>query len=543
MSEAGSEPLRRIGVDLGAAPPPRGVRRTLAALEQVFPVHFEDLAAVPSDDLDAVLLGGAATAAASLAALPALLLASPPAPAARVPTPVLLSDDERLSQPLRGRSIEEAGAQGTLDPAGTGRGPDTQILAAVGAEPVWWVSAGEGAAPRHVSRYAPAAIEDGEALRDHLRAGSFMGLLPLVHFLNDLLGDLGWRLPPLRASFVVDDPNLHWPSYGFLKYRQLIGHAAAHGYHLGLATVPLDGWRADRRATALLAANPGQVSLLMHGNDHVAQELGRLTEDTAPAAIAQALRRIAALERRTGLSVERVMAPPHGACSEAALRAMFRLGLEAACISRPYPWRDGQPAPSPLAGWAPAELVAGGIPVLPRVPLGAPREDLALRALLGQPLILYGHHDDFAAGLDVLAQASADIDALGPVSWGPLTAIARAGSSLRSQQDTLIVRMHARRVLVEAPVGVRSLQIEVVEPFGGSGAHTLSHPGGLAAVRFEAGLGRTEPVALAATGKIELTLSSDKPLQAEQLPAPRTRLWPLLRRAAVEGRDRLAAIR
>ena len=131
------------------------------------------------------------------------------------------------------------------------------------------------------------------------------------------------------------------------------------------------------------------------------------------------------LERRTGLAVNRVMAPPHGACSEPALRAMFRLGMEAACVSRPYPWRDGLAPPTPLAGWRPAEMVAGGLPVLPRYFLGLPRDDLAFRALLGQPLILYGHHGDFAGGLDLLEQATRDINDLGDVEWGPLGRIAR----------------------------------------------------------------------------------------------------------------------
>jgi hypothetical protein len=100
-----------------------------------------------------------------------------------------------------------------------------------------------------------------------------------------------------------------------------------------------------------------------------------------------------------------VRSPPHGACSEAALRAMFKLGFQAACISRTDPWRDRLPPVSALAGWCPAELVAGGLPVLPRHHLDARREELVFRALLHQPLILYRHHCDLAHGLDVLGQA------------------------------------------------------------------------------------------------------------------------------------------
>jgi hypothetical protein len=235
------------------------------------------------------------------------------------------------------------------------------------------------------------------------------------------------------------------------------------------------------------------------------------------------------------------MAPPHGACSEEALRAMFRLGIEAACISRPYPWLDGQPAPGPLAGWAPAELVAGGLPVLPRHPLGAPREELVFRALLGQPLILYGHHEDFADGLDVLARATADIEALGEVRWGPLEEIARASCSLRMRGDRLLVRLHARQVSIRAPTGVCSLEVLMGAPLGGAAGYTVRHDSGSVELRFEQGLGRSERIEIERPGPIELSLLAAEPLQAEQIPAPPLRFWPLLRRAAVEGRDRLAA--
>ena len=365
-----------------------------------------------------------------------------------------------------------------------------------------------------------------------------------MHFLGQVLGADGWTPPPLRASFVIDDPNLHWSSYGFLKYGELVAHATRHGYHVGFATIPLDGWLISRRAAALVRENPAALSLLMHGNDHVARELGRLRDaGEAEAAIAQALRRIAALERRSGVVVERVMAPPHGACSEAALRAMFGLGVEAACISRPYPWRDALPAPTALAGWNPAELVAGGLPVLPRYPIGHPREDLALRALLGQPLILYGHHGDFAQGLDLFAQAAGDINGLGDVRWGPLGAIARGNYATRQVGEVLHVRMYARRVDVEVPAGVRALRVVAQAPHGGPAWRRLIHAGGGASgtvdMSFEDGLGISEALPVSALGGVELALAPDRPLDPALLAARGVRPWPCLRRALVEGRDRV----
>jgi hypothetical protein len=447
---------------------------------------------------------------------------------------VALTDDGRLATPLRKRKLAEHARIGELRLTPQS---DGDVLARVEERAVWWQSDDGGP---HCSLYPLAELGDGQTLRDHLCPGSFMGLLPLLHFLGTLLADQGWKLPAPRAAFVIDDPNLHWPSYGFLKYPQLAEHASRHGYHLAFATVPLDGWRVDARAVATMREHPAALSLLIHGNDHVARELAGLGSDRqAEASMAQALRRIAALERASGLSVARVMAPPHGVCSEAALRAMFRLGFEAACISRPYPWRDGLPAPSPLAGWYPAELVAGGIPVAPRQALTASREDLVFRALLGQPLILHGHHGDFADGLDLLEQAAADINDLGEVRWGPLDGVAGGAYATRELGDTLLVQTHARRVSVQIPEGTEAVRVLAQEPLGGAGWHEVRHGDDVAQMSFEQGTGVSETFAVGVGATFDLELVAERPLDPRQVTAPRRKAWPLARRLLVEGRDRL----
>ena len=129
----------------------------------------------------------------------------------------------------------------------------------------------------HFSAYALEELASGQTLRDHLREGRFMGLVPLLHFLEEVCGEAAWTRPPLRACFVIDDPNLHWTSYGFIDYAELASHAARHGYHVALAMVPLDGALVSRRAAQLFKSSAGRLSLLVHGNDHVARELGRLS--------------------------------------------------------------------------------------------------------------------------------------------------------------------------------------------------------------------------------------------------------------------------
>lgn len=556
------EPRAIVGVTPGAGGTlDAGVQGTLDALTRVLPVSFVAAGAGQLDGLDALLTIGDEAREHTPPRLPQLLVATgapaghgSPDPRATdesiagdraTGAPVALAASEWLPAPLRGRSIPEAA---TAHAAGTPPAPHAEVLARRAGRPVWWRTTADDGSALAVSAFPLAALDEGEALRDRLRAGSFMGLLPLLELIAGTLGERGWALPPLRAAFVIDDPNLHRPAYGFVDYAQLAAHARLHGYHVAMATVPIDGWHVNRRARTLFAANADVLSLIVHGNDHVARELGRLSDDAhARTAMAQALRRVQAIERRSGLAVDRVVAPPHGACSEPALRAMFQLGMEAACISRPYPWRDGQPAPSVTAGWRPAELVAGGLPVLPRHPLSGAREDLALRALLGQPLILYGHHGDLAGGLDVLAQAAADVSALGGAHWGPLREIARGSYSTRRSGELLEVRLHARHVEVEVPEGVRRLRVHVDEPFGGAAGHAIAHPGGTAALAFDGDVGRSVVIELdghvAGRARVRLTLAADSPLRPQDVPAPARSMWPLVRRALVETRDRLAPLR
>ena len=193
-----------------------------------------------------------------------------------------------------------------------------------------------------------------------------------------------------------------------MHFRALAADAADVGYHAAFATIPLDGWYASRRAVELFNANKETLSLLIHGNDHVRRELGRPLEPAARVALLrQGMRRIERFERRYGIAVARVMAPPHGACSEAMAADLVGLGYDALCVSRPYPWLASPPVDSPLAGWHPTELVAGGLPIIPRLHLDSDRDEIVLRSFLRQPIVLYGHHTDLRAGLTVLREASA----------------------------------------------------------------------------------------------------------------------------------------
>ncbi len=232
----------------------------------------------------------------------------------------------------------------------------------------------------------------------------------------------GGRSPPLAAapaaaSFLLDDPNLHWPSYGHVRFRELAQDAKRHGYHVAMATVPLDAWMCTRAARCVRPA-PGLAIADHPWQQPRASRLARQRSSAESLALArQALARTDSLQRRAGLQVGRIMAPPHGVCSEQMAGALLRAGFQALTVSRAYPWLERPRVNRPLAGWRPAEFVAGGLPVIERRPLRASPGELALFANLDHPLIVFGHHNDVPGGPERLRAIRDQLAALGPIRW------------------------------------------------------------------------------------------------------------------------------
>lgn len=456
---------RRQTVGVFPASAREDLKRLLAALEEAFPVRFEARREGELGDLDAVLeLGGGSQAEAAAALdLPALhLLAAEPPEPGEIAHQELASDGV-LDRRLRGAELPDDRLASALDAAEQGPGR-AAVLAGCRGVPTWTRRGRLQRALLH-----PRELGPEEALRERLRDGRSAALLPLVHFLREVTEALAWQPPALRAGFLFDDPNLHWPSYGFVKLPALATHARRHGYHAALATVPLDGWFTHPAARRALHESGGSLSLLVHGNDHYGGELGRpQTSTEALALAAQALRRVRSFEERTGIAIDRVMVPPHEECSQATVAALRRCGFEAMTVTQPFPWLgDGEegwlarpPGTGPLTGWGPADLVEG-LPVLLRHPLTQRSlPELRLRAFLGQPLILYGHQADLLEGLDVLTAAAADVERSGPIRWCSLGEIAATSFETRSQGDTFSVRLLGRKARVEIPSGTDQLTVD-----------------------------------------------------------------------------------
>jgi len=83
-----------------------------------------------------------------------------------------------------------------------------------------------------------------------------------------------------------------------------------------------------------------------------------------------------------------------------------------------------------------------------------------LAALLRQPIILIGHHNDLASGLEILKDTADRVNILKHVRWADMDEIVFSLFLTRCIGDTMIVQMQARKARVPIPPNIRSVLIE-----------------------------------------------------------------------------------
>jgi hypothetical protein len=502
------------------------------ALEEAFGLAFVDEGRLAQADAVVVLPGGRPP---ERLAVPCLVL-EPAADVRHSPFVVEVSRGDGVDHALRGQRLtEDAGRLPAPLPVGTA----WRVLATAGGRPVWTRWTGAGGDREVASAHVPV-LGEREFLRDHLAAGRFWSLLPLVHFLKRVSGGIADRPRVLDACFIIDDPNPRLGSYGHVGFAELARDAREHGYHVAVATIPLDLVLPGRRAAGVFREHPGELSLVMHGNDHVRRELERPRSPAAADRIVRsATSRVARFERTAGLRVERMMCPPHGACGAPMLGALFRAGFLGLAASRPFPWDAfSDHARWRLGGWLPAQLAGGGLPVVSRYLLTRNLDDLVFRAFLDQPLVLYCHHSDLRDALAPFHAAVARAAAIGDVRWGSLASITRRNAVCTVRDGVATVAAYSRDLRIPRPDASR-IRVQVPRVFGGGDSLPVLIDGR----RFDVPAASDGSYALVTdpsdgAGDLRIRICGDRGAGAARFRDWRPSAWPLARRVLTESRDR-----
>jgi len=442
------------------------------------------------------------------------------------------SQSEEVPQLLRGRRVVTETASGSL-PAGA-------TLADTEWGPVW-TSETRGGLRHDAAVMSRSAVTSDGCLFQHLNGQRFVGLLPLLEWARRISGWESWTRPSVRACLMIDDPNLHWTTYGHVSFKELVDDGRRHGFHTSLATIPLDQYYVKGSAAWLLRQSPDAISLLVHGNNHTYRELaGPEPPGMQLAMMRQAVRRIERLERRAGVAVSRVMAPPHGACSIGMMRALARAGFEAACISH-----GSVEAANPACEWtagmgAEPTMVLRGLPVIPRFRLGRFTETQVLvSAYLGQPIVGVGHHGDLRGGLRCLIETAQAVKSLGDVAWSDMATVAAGTYRWRIEREALHVTSFSRRFRLQVPEGINALAVRLAGDWGSD--TTVAGRRVPSGCDLEGGATGASvwTFAVPESGLLEVVTFPDDGADATGAADPATPVHALIRRGLTEARDRL----
>jgi hypothetical protein len=337
-----------------------------------------------------------------------------------------------------------------------------EVVASINGRPVWKITDDRGGSTVWSVSTPLPRLRAGERLSQYLNGETFLPLLPLYLFLRAISPESRWQSPPLRACMVVDDPNLHARSYGYIDFQSLVQLAHERPFHAAMAMVPLDGWWTNAAAARIFRENPQALSLLIHGNDHLHYELARSFQNGGRhAMVFQSLSRIAALERKANLRVDRVMAPPHGVCAPEMFSALRAGGYEGMTTNRWSLWKHNPPEQLPVnVGLHPADL-PGGLPVLNRFRFRSSicEGEILMAAILGQPIIPYGHHQDFTNDMIHVRDVTDKINSLS-ARWMSLREILEANYEHYIDSGTFYLRLFSRRVKLTLPSDVGFLQVD-----------------------------------------------------------------------------------
>jgi hypothetical protein len=410
-----------------------------------------------------------------------------------------------------------------------------ETLAEVENKPVWSVDRTGRRESHHVGvRFPLLGSED--FFHTQFRGSRWFAMVPLLHFLRKVMGPDGWKLPEPRATFIIDDPNLHHRSYGYIDFQALAKHAATHNYHATVATIPLDTWYFNRDVAALFRSQKQRISMMMHGINHISEELARdYTEAEALELLAAGLRRIAAFEARSGVKVDRVMAAPHGAFAESVADPMLRLGYEAGCVSigSLVHWNPSKNWSSDLGIPIAQNLGSHAFPVFHRT--GTNEMDIRLAAFLGHPVVIATHHQDYISNFARIESLANMVNEISSPQWMPIENISRT-NYVSSVDDSgiLQVRPYTRRLTVPLPEGVVGLQL-LASPFCGASPIYIRRPSQGDAQDFE----NTARLRCSVSNNVmKISFPPSDPVDYNKVDRMPLGLWPVARRLLAEGRDR-----
>ncbi len=282
-------------------------------------------------------------------------------------------------------------------------------------------------------------------LREHV-----LTALPVALFVKWAFGGSCWNGSEVNACLIIDDPVLK-PTDGFLNFRELLRLTKRHRFSANIAFIPWNWRRSASEVIRLFRENPDQLSISVHGCDHVRAEFGSPDQQRLHGKAEEALERMERHESNTGLRHDRVMVFPQGVFSEAAMSAIKRTELIAAVNNDTI---SGDPSPRAITiadVWDIAVMCYSDFPLFTRRYPWEGVENFAFDILLGKPAISIIHHDYCSDHCQRLVQFVDRLNAVkSSITWRSLGEVVRRSCRMREVSPGLVeVEMYASELRLE----------------------------------------------------------------------------------------------
>jgi hypothetical protein len=294
---------------------------------------------------------------------------------------------------------------------------------------------------QHAGVFVACAVsvsEDGGGYDAIVNA--FLHLAPAMIFTKYAGGDLSWHAARHFANLTIDDPWLRQP-YGYVDYNGLLEEMEKHNFHATIAFIPWNYQRSEPGVVALFKNHPDRYSITIHGDNHDHKEFTDYRSKPLPSqvdALKQSLARMEQFQALTGIPYDRVMVFPHSIAPRETLEELKRANYWGTVNAGNVP--QGEKAPSSI-GFAlrPATLSFAGFPSLNRYSIAGPISSVfvAINAYLGNPILFYGHTDDFAKGVGAFNEVADGVNQLQPdTQWAGLGEIVKHLYLIRDRDDS-----------------------------------------------------------------------------------------------------------
>jgi hypothetical protein len=255
-------------------------------------------------------------------------------------------------------------------------------------------------------------LKDGEGAAD-----AFLEVVPAMMFVKYSAGEQGWHSLHEYANLTIDDPWLRQP-YGYVDYRVLLGEMEKHNFHTTIAFIPWNYDRSDPGVVSLFRDHPDRFSITVHGDNHDHKEFTDYRSKPLPVQIAdmkQSLARMEKFRTLTGIPYDKVMVFPHSIAPEGTLAALKAYNYLATVNSTNVP--QGAVRPTDLSfALRPETLTFAGFPSVVRYSMATQitKADIAINEFLGNPLLFYGHSEDFGSGTAAFDGLADQVNEYGP---------------------------------------------------------------------------------------------------------------------------------